>query len=59
MLSLERIPDQIGHLILTEDGAVLTVIFFFHIKGLLFSLLIIFLQNFKNLQIIYFILVWR
>lgn len=28
MLSLERIPDQIGHLILTEDGAVLTVIFF-------------------------------
>ncbi|XP_050592526.1 ragulator complex protein LAMTOR4 homolog isoform X1 [Bombus affinis] len=24
MLSLERIPDQIGHLILTEDGAVLT-----------------------------------
>lgn len=24
MLSLERIPDQIGYLILTEDGAVLT-----------------------------------
>ncbi|KAK1124355.1 hypothetical protein WN51_00261 [Melipona quadrifasciata] len=24
MLSLERIPDQIGHLVLTEDGAVLT-----------------------------------
>lgn len=36
MLSLERIPDQIGHLILTEDGAVLTVIFFFYIKGLLY-----------------------
>ncbi|XP_034191504.1 late endosomal/lysosomal adaptor, MAPK and MTOR activator 4 [Osmia lignaria lignaria] len=24
MLSLERIPDQVGHLVLTEDGAVLT-----------------------------------
>lgn len=26
MLSLERIPDQIGYLVLTEDGSVLTVI---------------------------------
>ena len=25
MLSMERIPDQIGYLVLTEDGAVLTV----------------------------------
>ncbi|XP_033208233.1 ragulator complex protein LAMTOR4 homolog [Belonocnema kinseyi] len=24
MLSMERIPDQIGYLVLTEDGAVLT-----------------------------------
>lgn len=25
MLALERIPDQTGYLVLTEDGAVLTV----------------------------------
>lgn len=29
MLSLERIPDQVGHLVLTEDGAVLTVMSLF------------------------------
>ncbi|KAI4492578.1 hypothetical protein M0804_002369 [Polistes exclamans] len=26
MLSIERIPDQIGYLVLTEDGAVLSYV---------------------------------
>jgi hypothetical protein len=29
MFSMERIPDQIGYLVLTEDGAVLTVCLYY------------------------------
>jgi hypothetical protein len=34
MLNLERIPDQVGYLLLTEDGAVISVSIIFHESNL-------------------------